>query len=82
MLVIVQNIALLSHAFSRNPLRIKVRVDVSTKKLLNSWPETDIILSRIILSKRALKLRLVVKAKRWPGAVGVNIGNTYFLELL
>ena len=33
MLVIVQNIALLSHDFSRKPLRIKVRVDVTTKKM-------------------------------------------------
>ena len=36
-LVIVQNIALLSHDFSRKPLRIKVRVDVTTKKMTFSF---------------------------------------------
>ena len=30
----VQNIALLSHDFSRKPLRIEVRVDVTTKKMI------------------------------------------------
>ena len=80
--VIVQNIALLSHDFSRKPLRIKVRVDVTTKNMTQFLAKLTLFSAELFLVKGLLKLRLVVKEERWPGAVGVNIGNTYFLELL